>query len=167
MLRATIFALSCALALGQDVMLYIENLAKPDLGVYWGGAADLERPLEARDYYYEKLVDTVPKEHFVSHETYVGHAFIIRSADFRIRIRVIVEQGQSAQRPFKLTFINLSADDEDPQVELKHSSSGYVWIEGTEHVSHDTALHHPFDIRDNRRVPIMRFILRPLGKTEL
>lgn len=164
---ARVILLALSLVNGQDVSLYIENLGPSELGVFFGGDMFIDRDLTVRDYFYEKFVDKVPPATYVQHDTFNGHSFVVRTADFQTRIRVNIEQGPSREHPYKITFINLSADNDLPQVELRHSTSGFVWIEGTEHVVHNTALHHPFDIRNSKREPVMRFILRPPSKGEL
>jgi len=123
--------------------------------------------LEARDYVYEKLVDVLMPEYMNSHVFYFGSAFVLRSEDMTTRVKVFIDKSDDATRPYRITIVNLSADDDKPQVELKHSKSGYVWIEGTHSVTHDTDKLHPFEIRDGNRNPILSVAIQTLEKTEL
>ena len=80
-------------ALAQiPVNMYVENLGSArfgsTLGVYWNGDAEIGRPLTARDYYYERLIDTIPGDSYVQHATFLGHSFTIRSSDFKTRVKV-------------------------------------------------------------------------------
>ena len=106
---------------------------------------------------YEKLIDTLEPKYQNSHTTYFGHAFIVRSSDLKRRIKIILNKSDDPLRPFKLSFINLSGDDDAPEIELKHSTGGYIWIEGTHSVTHDTDADHVFEIRDSQRTPIASF----------
>jgi hypothetical protein len=156
----------------KEVGLKVENPGSSTLGLYFAGdiSTPNDREMLARDYYYEKLTDTIPPKYMVTHNTHTTHGFIIRSADFLTRIRVHIEASddKSGKRPYKITFINLSADNENAAVELKHSNSGYVWIDGTQYVSHDTALDHMFEIRDAIRTPVIRlWLVDPSEKGEL
>jgi len=168
MLRLLSVALSCTTIVAQDAKLLVTNLS-PDnrLGVYWGGNLKDTKELNPRDYAYEKLVDVLMPEYMNSHVFYFGAAFILRSEDMTTRIKVFIDKSDDPARPYRLTIINLSADDTKPQVELKHSKSGFVWIEGTHSVTHETDKEHQFEIRDNKHNPIMSVAIQTLDKSEL
>ena len=96
MLRASLIALTLALTSGvksglksgHGVSLYMENLGNADLGVFFAGDSSIDRPFTVRDYTYERLIDKIPSDNWVMHDTFVGHSFIIRSNDFQTRIKV-------------------------------------------------------------------------------
>ena len=54
-----------------------------------------------------------------------------------------------------------------PQIELKHSNSGYMWIEGTHAVTHDTDVNHIFEIRDSKKRPLIHISVSHPIKGEL
>lgn len=60
-------------------------------------------------------------------------AFVFRSSDMMTRIRVDIKYGTGdPSRPYTLKFHNLALHDRggSKPVELKHGSSGYIWIDG-------------------------------------
>jgi len=157
-----------AVSYAQDASIIFANKGPSNLGIFWGGDLSINRELNARDWAYEKKVDFLEPGSSNSHDTNFGHAFIVRSADMKIRFKVILDgKSQDKDRPIRLTFTNLAADDMNPEVELKHSDSDYLWIEGTHSVTHDTGTGHTFQIRDNNRVPIFDITLRDPVKAEL
>ena len=87
----------------------------------------------------------------------LGSSIIIRSGDLRTRARVEVraalDEFSSGGNPYILSIFNMAFADrpESSPVELQHSNSGYIWIEGGHVVSHNTDLNHPFVIRDYQK----------------
>ena len=58
-------------------------------------------------------------------------------------------------RPYQLTFKNMMAEDEYG-CELKHSTSGYVWILPGTDVQHQTDFDHFFDLRNRDHEDIVQ-----------
>merc|ERR1711865_274978 len=162
MLRFALCSL-IAMASAAQIDLRVENPGDATLGMFWNGDMNhveaKDYTFKVQDYYFEQLVDSVPPASFVRHNTFDGHAFTVRSSDFFHRIRVRVASTGDKTRPWRLTFINLS--NEDP-VELKASDSSFVWIEPGQYVAHNTDTDHIFEIRNNKKVPVIRFSLTPL-----
>lgn len=70
---------------------------------------------------------------------------------------------------YKLSFYNLAYGDRggEKPVELKHSNSGYIWIEGGHHVTHWTSENHPFTFYDVNKKIVYSVKVRPPSKEEL
>ncbi|CAB9527899.1 expressed unknown protein [Seminavis robusta] len=80
-----------------------------------------------------------------------GEAFVVRSTDFKLRVKVIVwantDYTSKDERPYKITLKNLLMDE---AVELKLSDKGgYQWIEEGIYVTHMTDVQHDFEFRDH------------------
>lgn len=163
-----LLALSALTGLGAqnspDGTLLFTNTGHSTLGVYWNGNIDIGKELTGRDYLYEKLVDVLKPDYWNTHTAYFGHSFIVRSADMKTRVKIVFEKG--TDRNYKLSVLNLSADDNEHAVELKHGKSGFLWIEGTHVVSQDTDEYHTFEIRDAKREPLVSFSVRPYSDKE-
>jgi hypothetical protein len=89
----------------------------------------------------------------------VGSALVLESADFRNRMVIeVTKNADSADkdRPFNIRFYNvgLNRDDFAP-LELEHGTSGYVWIEPGQYITHNTAIRVPFTLRDNNKNPLV------------
>lgn len=144
MRRGFVLSLLFSLAAAGEVAVRIENLGSSALGLFWCGAAISN--MTARDYFYEKWRGTIESGSVIVHNTHTQHSFIVRSADFKTRVRVFIDDGDNIyEHPYRLLFTNLSADDESddgPQLELKQSTSGYRWIEGTHSVASFTDTNH-------------------------
>ena len=58
--------------------------------------------------------------------------------------------------PYAIYFKNLMLETDQAgnpkQMELKHSTSGYLWLEAGHHDVQMTGPHHPFEIRDRDKV---------------
>lgn len=80
-----------------------------------------------------------------------GEGFIVRSADFDLRIKVIVwkntEHKTKDEYPYKLTLKNLRMD---AAVELKLSDTGgYTWIESGTYITQLSDVEHDYEFHDN------------------
>ena len=80
-----------------------------------------------------------------------GEGFILRSADFKLRVKVIVwtnkDPGSRKKRPYKLTMKNLNMD-EPIQVKLS-SKGGYEWIESGAYITKLTDEKHDHEFLDS------------------
>lgn len=56
------------------------------------------------------------------------------------------EEEHLPHQPYKLGFMNLM--HEGGKVELKHSTSGFVWLDSGEHIEHMTDVRHEFELRN-------------------
>merc|ERR1711865_119647 len=94
-----LLATSLATNKEPDMGIHVENIGDQPFAVYYVG--DMSKPhtlIKASDYLHEQLVKVVPvasgetaNQAQVEQDTYSGHAFVVRSANFRTRIRVQVE----------------------------------------------------------------------------
>ena len=97
--------------------------------------------------------------------TKLGSSFIFRAADMRNRVRVHIDQNMDAvgtqYRPYQLTFYNLAYGDRDGDypIELQHGQSGYLWLEGSHYVAHNTNSGHKFTIRDANHMELFSVIV--------
>lgn len=82
---------------------------------------------------------------------------VIRSQDFNTRVRVDFTANNAtdaeAVHPYSISFYNLAIGDRggDKPVELQHSGSGYIWIDGGHVITHVTDRDHPFTIRNTNK----------------
>jgi hypothetical protein len=97
-------------------------------------------------------------------------SLVLKSADFKTRVLVeFLSSPDEPGNPYRMSFYNLALGDRtgDDPVELKHSNSGYIWIEGGHMVSHFTSENHPFTIFDVKKHPVFTVTLQPPRKDEL
>merc|ERR1712232_1405543 len=82
-------------------------------------------------------------------------SFALRSTDMKFRAYITADVNDDkksvAELPWKLCFMNPM---QEGAFELKHSNSGYVWIEPGSHVCHSTDHTHPFELRDREKVNV-------------
>ena len=69
--------------------------------------------------------------------------------------------------PLKIAFKNVMRDVPLQPVELKHSSSGYLWIGAGESVVHVTDINHPFELRDAKHKSQVTVRLQLPGHDEM
>jgi hypothetical protein len=79
-------------------------------------------------------------------------------------VRIVINPSEDKDRPYIVTFYNLALGDRggSKAVELKHSTSGYIWIEPGERVAHLTDFQHPFTIRNFNKSDIVTVTLLPM-----
>merc|ERR1712086_718279 len=124
-----------------------------DLGIFYVG----NHSLHLGGHVEEQPVDyEVLSGEGSNHEMMLDHAFEIRSADFQFRAKVAVfenhaDDADKTAHPYVIYFKNLMIEDDaagvQKQMELKHSDSGFIWIEAGHHTIQMTGAHHPFEIR--------------------
>ena len=98
-----------------------------------------------------------------------GEGFIVRSADFDLRVKVIVWKNDDyksrEEYPYKLTLKNLKMDS---AVELKLSEKGgYVWIEAGTYITQLSDVQHDYEFRDNSGETLLAIRLFPAEADEL
>jgi len=149
---------------GHDLNV-IFKAKKMSLGVYFVGNATLHNEgLERPDYEILKLV--IPQNSEMASTSRFDHAFVVRGSDFKFRVKVIVTEntdkkteGDKIVHPYEFTIKNIAFRG-DP-VELKHSSSGFIWIEGGKQVTHMTDPFHEFTLRDGEKDELLSIVLKP------
>eukprot|EP00931_Biecheleriopsis_adriatica_P120970 TRINITY_DN96058_c0_g1_i1.p1 TRINITY_DN96058_c0_g1~~TRINITY_DN96058_c0_g1_i1.p1 ORF type:complete len:161 (+),score=36.81 TRINITY_DN96058_c0_g1_i1:76-558(+) len=102
----------------------------------------------------ESLVGVVEPHKSLYQTTEPDHTFILRTVDMKFRAKVSVNKnfGEAAgAQPWILTFRNQMLEEPHAPIELKHSTSGFQWIDPTEVVSHTTDLRHVFEMRDKNK----------------
>merc|ERR1711934_711382 len=135
----------CAAADEADATQCVIRIGAGDeeLGVYYIGDG-------TADSGYESLVDVVQPGAAIAHTVAYGHSFVLRTSSHKYRVQVKVrandEVEHQANHPYKLGFLNLM--HEGGKAELKHSSSGYMWLDSGEHIEHMTHVRHEFELRN-------------------
>jgi hypothetical protein len=90
---------------------------------------------------------------------------VVRSADFKTRVRVTLGKApeDGSGNPYQIEIWNLASGDRggDEPIELNHSGSGYIWIDGGMMVAHYTDVLHPFVIRNANKEPVFTITLNP------
>ena len=94
---------------------------------------------------------------------------VLRSADFKTRVAVHFTTDSGDSLPYRLSFYNLANGDRegDEPVELKHSTTGYIWIDGGHVVSHYTDELHEFTINTSEKEELFTVKLITPRKEEL
>ena len=91
---------------------------------------------------------------------------ILRSSDFENRVRIEVSNtNEGSGNPYLITAYNLACGDRggDSPIELQHSNSGYIWIDGCKKVGHFTDVMHPFTFRSSDKEMIFTITLHPVA----
>jgi len=143
----------------HSVYISITNDGKSDLGVFFAGNETERRYPPAppdgeiiviQNSDFEALTEVLGPGENTRHGTHFDHAFIIRTADMQFRAKITVFKGDD--RPYVLSFKNIMSEhpngEDDPHMELKHSNTGFVWINPEKEESHGTDADHDFQLRD-------------------
>lgn len=89
----------------------------------------------------------------------VGSTLMVETSDFRNRLVIEVTSNtdnEDQERPFNIRFYNIGLNRNDfAPLELEHGTSGYVWVEPGQYVTHNTAVRVPFTLRDSNHVPVI------------
>merc|ERR1712166_14671 len=117
---------------------------------------------------YEALAGVIPANGDLDQKMFLHHAFVVRSDDFKFRAKVAVfpNEEQSDKWPYVMYFKNLMTENPPKQMELKHSSSGYLWIPPTQHIAHRTGTHHTFEVRDQEKELIFKVTLNAVANEQ-
>lgn len=88
---------------------------------------------------------------------------LFRGADLSTRVLVnFTSSDEDPERPYVIGFYNLALGDRpgDKPIELKHSDSGFIWIDGGHLVAHTTAAFHTFTIRNTDKEDVFSVTLQ-------
>lgn len=172
-----IFALLAVLGATEILVTFgVPGDARHQVGLYWTGSAETPRISTIKPWFgnsdsMEMLVNVLASGTTQSEQVVPGTAFVLRSADLTTRMRVTIDQNKAADpdRPFTLSFVNLSVEDRHGPfpLELQHSNAGYVWVDPGNVVEHVTAQNHIFTIRDKTKRPVFSVTINGLAKREL
>jgi hypothetical protein len=159
--RFLVVLLAFAIASAQ-IIANIEAGKNQDLGVYFPGDKDANHDV-FRINQKENLLTTVAKTKNKREAVKFGTSLVIRTADFKTRVRLDFAQSSEAGNPYVLAFYNLASGDRDGDdpLELQHSNSGFIWIDGGKRVAHNTDINHPFVVRDVDKKILFTITLQP------
>merc|ERR1712232_353907 len=139
----------------------IFSAGETPIGVYYIGDEKLAQDgnVAKQSADYEKYLGSAPANGDIGQLATFNSAFVVRSSDFKWRAKIVVWQNtdnDKAGYPYLLTFKNIMLDDgtehaANSQMELKHSTGGYVWIPPNEAVTHKTDVIHTFELRDESK----------------
>lgn len=145
-------------------------------GLYWiddttstGKRAQLKRG-SLRAYFgssdeSESLLRVMKPGDHQSESVRLDASFVIRSSDLRNRFRIKFGNNpgfkDDPERPYSIQIVNLaSADREETHpLELKHSNSGYEWVDPSEYSLHYTDINHYFTVRDSANLPLLDIVI--------
>merc|ERR1712086_760784 len=129
------------------------------IGVYYIGN---ETALSAGDISAQKvdmeiLAGVLGPNKQMMHTSYFDHAFVVRSSNmhFRAKVAVYKNTDEAQKYPYTIQFKNLMLEDPPQHMELKHSTSGYIWVPPGQRISHRTDVNHDFTLRDMDRKPVL------------
>merc|ERR1712007_15659 len=115
---------------------------------------------------HEAYLGEMPKGGRMGLVSHDNHTFIVRSTDMKFRAKVVAQLNRDTETnlhyKYILTFKNIM--NEGKAMELKHSSSGYLWLEPGQQTKHRTDAYHDFELRDNDRQPM--FSVEPMEPSE-
>jgi hypothetical protein len=135
-------------ALDEATALVSFSAGMQKLGVFFSG--DLKSK-DKQDPDFDLLLMTVDAGETKSQSSKSHHSFTVRSADMAFRAKITVYDNTGRDRdnhPFKIAFKNLMLEAPGKSIELKHSNSGFLWIEPGDEVTHNTDVNHEFELRD-------------------
>merc|ERR1712232_799009 len=154
----------------------IFSAGETSIGIYYTGdekvAQDGQVSKQSPDY--EKYLGSAPANGDLGQLATFNSGFVVRSSDLKWRAKIVVWQNtdnDKAGYPYLLTFKNIMLDDgtehaANSQMELKHSTGGYVWIPPNEAVTHKTDAIHTFELRDESKKLRFKVFLKK-GENEL
>ena len=98
-----------------------------------------------------------------------GTGLVLRSSDFKTRVRVEIEKASKDEangNNFAISIFNLAAGDRggDQPLEVQHSNTGYVWVDGGMAIAHFTDVYHPYVIRNAEKEVVFTITLHPTEK---
>jgi hypothetical protein len=86
----------------------------------------------------------------------------LQTTDLKYRAYIHADNNPDPEavstHPWSLCVMNPMHDDE--KIELKHSNTGYVWIEPGQMVCHITDHSHPFELRNVAKEPIAEIVVK-------
>mmetsp|Transcript_122819 Transcript_122819/g.333537 ORF Transcript_122819/g.333537 Transcript_122819/m.333537 type:complete len:177 (-) Transcript_122819:173-703(-) len=101
-------------------------------------------------------------------EVDANSSFVLRSTDMKFRTIISVDMNHDlrtkASYPWKICFSNPMVDY-GAKIELKHSTSGFNWIEEGQQLCQATDHSHDFELHDREKAPIFTIKVRdPRGE---
>merc|ERR1712007_91765 len=106
---------------------------------------------------HEELIGEIEQGETTARLAMDNHTFVVRSSDMKFRAKIVTmvnhEPESNDMHPFKLRFKNIML--EGTPMELKLSTSGYVWLDPGHALEHLTDVFHNFDLRDKANTPIV------------
>jgi len=147
LLLSSLFLCALSTVLAGDVVLDFRAGESARLGVFYQG--DQESPtLDVEVDHFKGYVE--PMGHNTQYMK-TGEAFVVRSQDFSLRVKVIVWDNTDPltkeERPYKLTLKNLLMD-QALQVKLS-DKGGYIWIEEGTYITQLTDVQHDYEFLTN------------------
>mmetsp|Transcript_19362 Transcript_19362/g.60892 ORF Transcript_19362/g.60892 Transcript_19362/m.60892 type:complete len:176 (+) Transcript_19362:77-604(+) len=133
----------------EKIKLRVDPLGKNAFALY--GIPDLGRMEHEIFWAITKPGEIAPVE------VTVNSSFVLRSTDMKFRAMVVADLNPDPDtkvvHPWKLCFFNTMLDP-GAVIELKHGSSGFVWIEEGAHVCQVTDHSHNFELHNREKKPI-------------
>ncbi|CAK0838489.1 unnamed protein product, partial [Prorocentrum cordatum] len=133
----------------ERIRLRVEPVGEQSFALY--GVPDLGRMEHDIFWSITKPGEMVPVE------IDTGSAFVLRSTDMKFRAIVLAEQnhdaGTRATHPWKICFVNPMLDP-GAKIELKHSISGFAWLEEGSRLCQVTDHSHKFELRNEEKAPV-------------
>lgn len=154
----------------------VPNDARHQVGLYWTGSASTPRISSIKPWFgnsdaQELLVSVLGPSSTQSEQVVPGTSFVIRSADLTSRVRVTIGENKASDsdRPYTISFVNLSVEDRHGPfpLELQHSNAGFIWIDPADVVEHITGQNHVFTVRDKSKSPVFSVTILGPAKREL
>lgn len=155
------------------VTINFENLGRSPIGVFYLGNEterrmfdpDAADPTKRSIADFQMLQNVLHRGEYATHKTHFHHAFELRTADFQFRAKVTIYKNyhpEIAHLPYVIMFKNLMSELHDgvpPYIELKHSNTGYIWIESEGEVAHATDADHYYELRNSDRESVVQMRL--------
>lgn len=173
LLAAIALSFSSAFVEEDIVTITFDNLGRSPLGVFFVGNETERRSLDPKTATpeqtpimdFEMLTGVLPRGGYAAHKTHFHHAFELRSADFQFRAKVTIYKNfheELKHLPYIIMFKNLMSETHDgtpSYMELKHSNTGFIWIEPEGEVAHGTDENHFYELRNAERESIVQMRL--------
>jgi hypothetical protein len=158
LLAAVLFGTASAWSFGESfggsattekIKLRLDPLAGHSFALY--GVPGLDRLEQETFWAITKPGEKAPVE------VNVNSAFALRSTDMQFRAMIVADLNPDPAtkkvHPWKLCVFNTMLEP-GAVIELKHSRSGFVWIEEGHHVCQVTDHSHNFELRNRQKMPI-------------
>jgi hypothetical protein len=167
-LIVTLIVAFCAMVAAYDATVVIQSGEDHRVGVYFPGEKNLDHEIYSETT-PEHLLAVMNSATHIRENVNLGTGFVLRSSDLRTRVRVVIKANpdkKDKKRPFALSFYNLAYGDRGRAVpvELQHSKSGFIWIDGGHVVTHVTDFHHVFTIRDGEKNMVFSIAVQEVEK---
>ena len=120
-------------ATAKDVMMRVETTfdMSSKLGIHW----------MQEDEGTDMLIAVVKPGETTFRDTHFGHSFALRSAEFDLNLKMMVEKSKDRKRPYTISFKNAQAG-KDAGVELQLAEKQFQWLESGKDIARDTDIVH-------------------------